>query len=101
MLKDRLGQYLFTEGTDKAFREHQLSFSTGDMVDVIFNFRMPILACGVYTMNVAIAEGLGDQHVQQHWIHDALRIESLSSRLAHGIGGFLDLDITIQWVNSA
>lgn len=101
MLKDRLGQYLFTEGTDRAFRNHHLSFSTGDTVDVIFSFRMPILACGVYTMNVAIAEGLGDQHVQQHWIHDALRVESLSSRLAHGIGGVLDLDITIEWVNSA
>jgi len=51
-------------------------------------------------MNVAIAEGLGNDHVQQHWIHDALRIESLSSRLAHGIGGVLDLDITMQWVSS-
>ncbi len=100
MLKDRLGQYLFTEGTDMAFRKHELSFSTGDMVDVIFSFRMPILSCGVYTMNVAIAEGLGNDHVQQHWIHDALRIESLSSRLAHGIGGVLDLDITMQWVSS-
>lgn len=101
MLKDRLGQYLFTEGTDKAFRKNQLSFSTGDIVDVIFSFRMPILSCGVYTMNVAIAEGIGDNHVQQHWIHDALRIESMSSRLAHGIGGVLDLDIMMQWIGNA
>ena len=51
-------------------------------------------------MNVAIAEGLGADHVQQHWIHDALRLESLSSRLVHGIAGMLDLDITMQWVDS-
>lgn len=98
MLKDRLGQYLFTEGTDMPFRKYHLSFSVGDIVDVVFSFRMPILACGVYTINVAVAEGLGSDHVQQHWIHDALRIESLSSRLVHGIGGMLDLDITMQWV---
>jgi lipopolysaccharide transport system ATP-binding protein len=101
MLKDRLGQYLFTEGTDMPFRKHRLAFSAGDIVDVIFSFRMPILACGVYTMNVAVAEGLGSDHVQQHWVHDALRIESLSSRLVHGIGGMLDLDITMQWVRDS
>lgn len=101
ILKDKLGQYLFTEGTDRPFRRHRLYFSAGDVVDVIFSFRMPILACGVYTMNVAVAEGLGEDHIQQHWIHDALRIESMSSRLVHGIGGVLDLDITIQWIDGA
>ena len=100
MLKDRLGQYLFTEGTDAPFRSYPLSFTAGDRVDVVFRFRMPILSRGIYTMNVAIAEGLGADHVQQHWIHDALRLESLSSRLVHGIAGMLDLDITMQWVDS-
>jgi len=97
MIKDRLGQYLYTEGTDKPFRHHQLTLEGGERVDIRFRFTMPILSCGVYTMNVATAEGLGDDHIQQHWIHDAIKVEALSGPVVHGIGGLLNSDITMEF----
>ncbi|WP_273702838.1 ABC transporter ATP-binding protein [Candidatus Accumulibacter vicinus] len=98
MLKDRLGQYLYTEGTDPTFRHLQPSLSARDTVDVRFRFTMPILIRGQYTMNIAVAEGRGDDHIQHHWAHDAMIIESISGPVVHGIGGFLNTDIAMNFL---
>src|SRR6185295_61947 len=57
MIKDRLGQYLFTEGTDLPFRHYKMIFEPGEVVDANFDFKMPILIQGKYTINVAVANG--------------------------------------------
>jgi lipopolysaccharide transport system ATP-binding protein len=101
MIKDRLGQYLHTEGTDRRFRERQLVFAAGQYVRVNFRFLMPILLRGQYTMNVAFAEGIGDDHIQHHWLHDALKLEALCGPVANGIGGVLDSEITMELFTSA
>ncbi|MHB1245450.1 MAG: ABC transporter ATP-binding protein [Sulfuriferula sp.] len=97
MIKDRLGQYLQTEGTDGTFRHHNLAFESGEKVDIVFNFIMPILLRGTYTINLAIAEGLGDDHVQHHWVHDAIKIESISGPVANGLGGLLTTSISMEF----
>ena len=101
MIKDRLGQYLYTEGTDKTYRHHQLAFEKGERVDIVFRFTMPLLFRGGYTINVAVAEGMGDDHIQHHWIHDAIKIEALSGPVANGIGGLLSSDITMEFFPQA
>ncbi len=96
MIKDRLGQYVIAEGSDHAFRERSLSLESGEICIVKFSFLMPILFQGEYSLNVAVAEGVGDDHIQHHWINDALTLQSLESRLVHGICGLHDLAINIQ-----
>lgn len=96
MLKDRLGQYLYTEGTDLPFRRHQMVFEADQIIEAIFRFTMPVLIQGQYTLNVAIAEGIGEDHFQHHWVHDAIQLESLTSRVVHGIGGVSNLEISIH-----
>ncbi len=95
ILKDRLGQYIYTEGTDAYFREHSLVCKKNYNMVVRFSFLMPILHRGVYTMDIAIAEGIGDDHVQHQWIHDALKIESLTSPVVHGVSGLIDSKIQV------
>ncbi|MBU4609195.1 ABC transporter ATP-binding protein [Achromobacter sp. GG226] len=87
MLKNRHGEFLFTEGTDSTFRSHGLCFEAGQKAVANFEFDMPQLIQGVYTVNVAFAEGLGHEHQQQHWLHDALVLEVLRSRQVHGYCG--------------
>lgn len=99
MIKDRLGQYLYTEGTDKVFRHHSLKFEAGERVNIIFRFKMPILHRGQYTINIAIAEGKGDDHIQHHWIHDAVKFESMSGPVVHGIGGLHDSEISMEFLH--
>ena len=96
MLKDRLGQYIVAEGTDLSFRCYKLVFEKDEIISVEFSFLMPILIQGEYTLNVAVAEGQGDDHIQHHWIHDAIVIQSLKSRLVHGITGLQGLNIKMQ-----
>lgn len=101
MIKDRLGQFLYTEGTDAVFRQHHLVLEAGALIEAAFHFRMPILIRGKYTINVAVAEGIGDDHVQHHWIHDAVSLESISGPVVHGIGGLSEMEMIIQFVESS
>jgi lipopolysaccharide transport system ATP-binding protein len=96
MLKNKYGEYLFTEGTDKPFRSYNLVFDEGQVAVASFKFNMPSLIKDPYSINVAFAEGIGDDHQQLHWIHDAIVIESLSSRLVHGYCGVHNLESTIE-----
>ncbi|GAA5234881.1 ABC transporter ATP-binding protein [Verticiella sediminum] len=98
MLKNRHGEFLFTEGTDAAFRAQGLAFEPGQVAVASFEFDMPQLIQGVYTVNVAFAEGLGHEHQQQHWLHDALVLEVLRSRLVHGYCGVARLTSRIELV---
>lgn len=94
-LKDRLGQFIISEGTDGAFRSSQLVFAEGDLVTAELAFRMPVLLQGHYSVDIAFAEGLGNDHVQHHWIHDAIAITSLRGRLVQGITGLQDLSMKL------
>ncbi|EIJ35971.1 ABC transporter ATP-binding protein [Thiothrix nivea] len=98
MLKDRLGQYLYTAGTDESFRHHRLVFQAGENICATFQFDMPILSRGVYTINVAVAEGTGDAHIQHHWIHDAIKLEVVSGPVVHGLGSPLNMEITMEFL---
>ena len=48
---------------------------------------MPILPKGDYSIAAAIASGTQDDHVQHHWLHDALIVKSVSSSVSTGLVG--------------
>lgn len=85
ILKDRLGQYVITEGTDARLRQHDVQWLSGSEVKTCFSFTFPNLMAGDYTLDVAVAEGIGHDHVQHHWIHDAIKLEVLGGPAVHGI----------------
>lgn len=95
MLKDRTGQYVIAEGTDAAFRNQDMRLVKNQIVLVKFEFEMPTLVDGEYLFNVAAAEGIGHNHVQHHWVHDAILMKVLSSRLAQGIVGLRGINISV------
>lgn len=69
---DRLGQTLFADNTFVAAVQVPPAAGQGDVLVATFDFRMPVLREGDYTMSVAIADGNQHQHVQHHWVKDAL-----------------------------
>lgn len=69
---DRLGQTLFADNTFVAAAEPAPPVEPGQRITASFDFRMPVLREGDYTMSVAIADGNQQQHVQHQWLHDAL-----------------------------
>jgi len=96
MIKDRLGQYLFAEGTDLAFRDYSITVYEGNTCLVKFAFTMPILIQGEYSINVAVAEGVGHDHIQHHWLNDAITLRSINSRLVHGLCGLQGMSIEVE-----
>lgn len=87
MLKDRLGQILFGENTYLAYAESPPTLDAGVTATARFGFRMPYLPSGEYAVTVGIAGGSHDDHVQHHWIHDALIIQCVASHVTHGLMG--------------
>jgi len=77
-VKDRLGQFLLG---DNSFWDSvpQPTMAEGERLAFRFRFNWPALARGSYTLTVAIADGVMEQHIHRHWIHDAVIFEVLSS----------------------
>ncbi|MDD3354506.1 ABC transporter ATP-binding protein [Zoogloea sp.] len=86
-IKDRLGQALFGDNTFLVYSEQPVSCDAGVVLQAQFTFLMPILPMGDYTINVALADGTQDDHVQHHWIHDAVPFKSTSSSVSTGLIG--------------
>ncbi|MET1079724.1 MAG: ABC transporter ATP-binding protein [Pseudomonas sp.] len=70
-IKDRLSQALCGENSIKWLPERP-EMPAGSRWRVEFEFLLPHLATGQYTISVALGAGTQAQHVQHHWIHDAL-----------------------------
>lgn len=86
-INDRLGQPLFGDNTFNFSKQAPLSVLPGQSFEAEFEFRMPILRNGDYSVTVALAEGDQQNHVQHHWIHEALLIKSHSSSVSTGLVG--------------
>lgn len=83
--KDRLGQVIFGDNTFLAYFDNPLSVNKSEKRKVKFDFIMPTLPIGEYTVSCAIAEGTQSDHSMLHWIHDALVLNSHTSSVAYGL----------------
>jgi lipopolysaccharide transport system ATP-binding protein len=86
-VNDRLGQPLFGDNTCNFSKQKPLNISFGGSFSAIFEFMMPVLPMGEYSVTVALAEGTQQDHVQHHWIHEAMIFKSHSSSVSTGLVG--------------
>lgn len=74
-IKDRLGQPLCGHNTLQLLPNWQL-LAAGQRQLLCFEFELPLLATGDYTLTVALAAGTQLEHVQHHWVHDILSFKA-------------------------
>lgn len=86
-LKDRLGQVLFGDNTYLSHQDENILVKSPSTLSAEFEFVMPVLPRGDYSVAVAIATGTQADHIQHHWIHDAIIIKSISSSVSTGLVG--------------
>ncbi len=86
-IKDRLGQALFGDNTYLSYQDRPVACASGQILRAQFTFLMPLLAGGDYSVNVAIADGTQEDHVQHQWIHDAVHFKSVSTSIVNGLIG--------------
>ena len=96
LFKDRLGQVLFGENTWSTYRDRAVPVPVGARLSAEFDFRMPILPAGQYSLDVAVANGSVLEHRQAQWIHDALVLESHASGVTTGLVGLPFPGIRLQ-----
>jgi lipopolysaccharide transport system ATP-binding protein len=84
-VKDRLGQPLFGDNTLETYRHDPVPAQPGEQFEARFRFQLPLLAQGVYTIGVAVAEGSDVRHVVHHWIHDVVAFEVGASNIRVGV----------------
>lgn len=85
LVKDRLGQSLFgynTLGHGLAERE-----ARAGVVEARFEFNLPLLPSGEYSVTVAVADGDLKVHTQHHWVHDAAILAVRSEQPRYGLVG--------------
>lgn len=87
VVKDKNGQPLFGDNTYLTYLDHPVAVRSGQAGEAMFEFRMPSMPVGAYSIGVALSEGTQKSHVVLEWIHDALVVESQSSSVATGLLG--------------
>ena len=87
MVKDRLGQVIFADNTYLTYALRPITVTAGECLQARFDFVMPVMPLGDYTVAVAVAEGTQAEHVQHHWIHEAFAFKVHSSSVCHGLIG--------------
>jgi lipopolysaccharide transport system ATP-binding protein len=96
IVNDRLGQTLFGDNTYNFSKLEPLALSSGEAFTAWFEFFMPILPMGDYSVTVALAEGTQHEHIQHHWLHEALFFKSHSSSVSTGLVGIPMNDIKMS-----
>ena len=94
-IKDRLGQLLMGDNT---YRDHyaQVPIEAGDRGAARFRFKWPALVRGGYSLTVAIADGTMADHIQRHWIHDAVLFDVLATSANTSLVGLNFSEVAVE-----
>ena len=95
---DRLGQALFVNNTYFKYLNEPPFIAKGDNFKANFVFKLPLLPVGDYMISPAVADGGQYNHIQLHWLHDALHLKVHSSAVAMGLFGVLMDEVYIEIV---
>lgn len=87
IVKDRLGQELFGENTIPFTIGNPQPALAGQELRAEFVFKLPMLQDGQYVVMTSLANGDSYNHIQHHYVHDALIINVHSSKIRFGIVG--------------
>jgi lipopolysaccharide transport system ATP-binding protein len=85
MVKDRLGQIIFADNTYLTYSQTPVPVEQNEEFEAYFEFYMPVMPVGDYAIAVSVADGTQQDHVQHHWIHEALVFKVHSSMVCFGL----------------
>lgn len=96
LVKDKLGQSLFGQHTfADGLAPSPVVANT--ILEANFEFFLPMLPNGTYSMTVSIADGDAAINVQHHWLHDAVLITVTSPKLRYGLVGIPFESTTLKY----
>ena len=96
LVRDRLGQDLFGENTLQYTDLSPVRVEAGAEFSAEFVFFLPMLPNGNYAVMASVANGSLNTHIQHHWLHDALIINVVSSKVRWGLVGIPFDEVTLR-----
>lgn len=87
VVKDRTGQAVFGDNSYLSYLGTPVVCESDQQLYAEFSFDMPRMPVGNYAIDIALADGSQHDHVQQHWIQDAVHFKSESTNVATGLLG--------------
>ena len=96
---DHLGNSIF--GSNTYIHDYgKLDFKRNKKYTIEFTFIMPYLRNGDFSISPAIAEGIQNEHIQHHWVHNAVSFK-INSLKEEGNMGWMILqnNINIRLLN--
>jgi lipopolysaccharide transport system ATP-binding protein len=84
IFRNAAGQNLFGDNTFVAYRDRHVPIRGGRSFRAVFEFDMPMLARGVYTIAPSIIEGTQQNHIQLFWMEDAVTLAVTRSSVTIG-----------------
>jgi lipopolysaccharide transport system ATP-binding protein len=95
-VKDRLGQVVFADNTYLTYMDDSITALSGENIVAKFQFTMPILPIGDYSISPALADGVQSEHSQKHWMHDALVFKVHATSTSLGLIGIPMKQISLE-----
>lgn len=86
-LKDKMGQLLFGDNTYLIYHDNPVNAARDTVLKATFRFVMPRLQAGDYFITAGVANGSQEEHMIQHWMHEALQLRSLGTSSPAGLIG--------------
>lgn len=93
--KDRLGQVIFSDNTFLTYQNNPQHVAADTEMIARFEFQLPLLPSGDYSISPAIAEGTQEEHIQHHWLHDAMIVRVHAASACMGLIGVAMKNISL------
>lgn len=101
ILKNDKGLILLGDNTLNSYKDIQPpTIQAGHSYQAEFEFTMPLLPYGNYSITASLAEGTQLNHIQLHWLNDALIFSSTCTSIAAGLAGAAMHDIRLELIKT-
>lgn len=88
ILKNEQGVVLLGDNTNNRLTGRRPQpVPAGSRYSAIFDFTLPLLPAGSYSITASLAEGTQQDHSQLHWVNDALIFRTDCTSIAAGLAG--------------
>jgi lipopolysaccharide transport system ATP-binding protein len=98
MIKDKNGLYVFSIESDAFFQsiESLQPFLQDSVYKIKIGFALPPLLTGVYSVDLALANGKGHRHRQCAWVYDSHLLNVETKTLCNGLAGSPNLTVDLM-----
>ena len=95
-IKDKFGKIVFGANTYLSAKSSPLDLDVNEKFEGEFEFNIPILKEGKYTIDAMVATGTNDFHSFQDWKYDIVVFEMSKNKFCFGIIAFDDIKANIN-----